>query len=159
MFIKSFILGFMVISGLMNMLGMVEYKDTTVESKPTVAIEVKEEVKEEVGKVEEIPEVPLGHQMALESAKSYIECSSFSKKGLYQQLTSEYGEGFTDEEAQYAIDNLDVDYKEEALESAKSYIECSSFSKDGLYQQLTSEYGEQFTDEEAQYAIDKLFGK
>lgn len=26
---------------------------------------------------------------------------------IYEQLTSEYGEGFTPDEAQYAIDNLD----------------------------------------------------
>lgn len=30
-----------------------------------------------------------------------------SKKGIYKQLTSEYGEGFTAEEAQYAINHLD----------------------------------------------------
>lgn len=30
-----------------------------------------------------------------------------SKARIYDQLTSEYGEKFTAEEAQYAIDNLD----------------------------------------------------
>ena len=30
-----------------------------------------------------------------------------SKDAIYDQLTSEYGEKFTAEEAQYAIDNLD----------------------------------------------------
>ena len=30
-----------------------------------------------------------------------------SKQKIYDQLTSEYGEKFTAEEAQYAIDNLD----------------------------------------------------
>lgn len=29
-----------------------------------------------------------------------------SKAGIYDQLSSEYGEQFTAEEAQYAIDNL-----------------------------------------------------
>ncbi|UWO54548.1 Ltp family lipoprotein [Catenibacterium mitsuokai] len=29
-----------------------------------------------------------------------------SKSRIYNQLTSSYGEGFTAEEAQYAIDNL-----------------------------------------------------
>lgn len=32
---------------------------------------------------------------------------SMSKDAIYDQLTSEYGEKFTVEEAQYAIDNLD----------------------------------------------------
>ena len=32
---------------------------------------------------------------------------NMSKAGVYDQLTSEYGEKFTAEEAQYAIDNLE----------------------------------------------------
>ncbi len=32
---------------------------------------------------------------------------SMSKEGIRDQLTSEYGEKFTAEEAQYAIQNLD----------------------------------------------------
>lgn len=32
---------------------------------------------------------------------------SMSKDAIYNQLVSEYGEKFTPEEAQYAIDNLD----------------------------------------------------
>lgn len=151
MFIKYFILGSMAIGGLMNMLGMVEYEDTTAESKPTVAIEEKVEVEEEV------PEVPLGHQMALKQAESYIKHSSFSKKGLYNQLTFE-GEGYSDEEAQYAVENVEADWKAEALEAGKSYVKYSSFSKQGLYNQLTFE-GEGYTDEEAQYAVDEIFGE
>ncbi len=38
-----------------------------------------------------------------------------SKQGIYDQLTSEYGDQFDVETAQYAIDNLNVDYKENAL--------------------------------------------
>lgn len=30
-----------------------------------------------------------------------------SKKGIYDQLTSEYGEAFPADAAQYAVDNLD----------------------------------------------------
>ncbi|WP_307504065.1 Ltp family lipoprotein [Paraclostridium ghonii] len=32
---------------------------------------------------------------------------SMSKDRVYQQLTSEYGEQFTEEEAQYAVDNME----------------------------------------------------
>ena len=39
--------------------------------------------------------------------KFYQDSMSMSKSAIYKQLTSEYGEGFTDEEAQYAIDHLD----------------------------------------------------
>ena len=79
-----------------------------------------------------------------------------SKSGIYKQLTSEYGEGFTAEEAQYAIDNIVVDWNANALEKAKSYQTTMNMSKSRIYEQLTSEYGEGFTAEEAQYAIDHL---
>ena len=44
-----------------------------------------------------------------------------SKARIYDQLTSENGEKFTSEEAQYAIDNLNVDYKENALKCGENY--------------------------------------
>lgn len=44
---------------------------------------------------------------ALEKAKSYAETMAMSDSAIYDQLTSEYGEKFTAEEAQYAIDNLE----------------------------------------------------
>ncbi len=36
---------------------------------------------------------------AAKSAQSYLDMTSFSRQGLYDQLTSEYGEGFTPEQA------------------------------------------------------------
>ena len=44
-----------------------------------------------------------------------------SKAGIYDQLTSEYGEQFSAEAAQYAIDNVTADWNANALEKAKSY--------------------------------------
>jgi Host cell surface-exposed lipoprotein. len=44
-----------------------------------------------------------------------------SKRGLYEQLTSEYGEKFPAEAAQYAIDNLTTDWNLQALKCAKDY--------------------------------------
>ena len=79
-----------------------------------------------------------------------------SKAGIYNQLTSEYGEKFSAEAAQYAIDNVEVDWKENALKKAKTYQEMMSMSPSAIYDQLVSEYGEKFTPEEAQYAIDNL---
>lgn len=93
---------------------------------------------------------------ALKKAESYSETFHMSKQGIYEQLTSEYGEGFTKEEAQYAIDNLNVNYNENALEKAKSYQDTLNMSKKAIYEQLISKYGEGFTKEEAQYAIDHL---
>ena len=52
--------------------------------------------------------VPAEYQSALDSAKSYSDIFHMSKAGLFDQLTSEYGDGFSAEAAQYAVDNLDV---------------------------------------------------
>ena len=81
---------------------------------------------------------------------------NMSKKAIYDQLVSEYGEQFPEEAAQYAMDNLEYDWKGNALKKAQSYAEQMSMSKSAIYDQLVSEYGEQFTPEEAQYAIDHL---
>ena len=93
---------------------------------------------------------------ALKKAESYASLMHMSKKGIYDQLTSEYGEGFDKASAQYAIDNLKWDYNANALEKAKSYRETMQMSKKAIYDQLVSSYGEKFTKSEAQYAIDHL---
>lgn len=79
-----------------------------------------------------------------------------SKQGIYDQLTSEYGEKFDTEAAQYAIDNLNADYNENALKCGENYKKTMHMSKARIYDQLTSENGEKFTPEEAQYAIDNI---
>lgn len=96
------------------------------------------------------------YKNALKKAESYSESLHMSKKGIYDQLTSEYGEQFPADAAQYAIDNMEADWKANALAKAKSYQETLNMSKKGIYDQLISEYGEEFTKEEAQYAIDHL---
>ena len=100
--------------------------------------------------------IPTEYKSALRKAKLYADTMNMSKAGLYDQLTSEYGEKFTVEAAQYAIDNITVDWRENALKKAKLYQETMSMSPAAIYDQLTSEYGEKFTAEEAQYAIDNL---
>ena len=75
---------------------------------------------------------------------------------MYDQLISEYGEKFTEEEAQYAIDTVEADWKENALKKAETYQETMSMSPEAIRDQLTSDYGEKFTQEEADYAIDNL---
>ena len=100
--------------------------------------------------------VPMEYKSALNKAKTYSDMMHMSKKGIYKQLTSEYGEKFSKEAAQYAIDNLQADYKKNALEKAKLYQETLNMSPAAIKDQLTSEYGEQFTAEEALYAIEHL---
>lgn len=48
-------------------------------------------------------EPTLGQKEALESARSYINSGSFSRKGLIEQLLFE---GFTQEEAEYAVNKI-----------------------------------------------------
>lgn len=102
----------------------------------------------------------LGQQNAIKSAKSYLGTMSFSRKGLVDQLSSEYGEGYSAEDAEFAVSYLEqnnlVDWNEQAYKSAQSYLETSSFSRDGLYDQLTSDYGEGYTPEQAEYALQKV---
>lgn len=97
------------------------------------------------------------NRRALESAESYLDTMAFSKQGLYDQLTSEYGAGFTAAEAQYAVDHVKVNWTQEAVESAKSYLDTMPMSRQALLEQLTSEYGAGFTYEQAMYAVNKVY--
>ena len=122
--------------------------------KDVLVKENEEKVEEKEEKVEE--EVPKEYKSALRKAKVYSDTMSMSKAGLYDQLTSEYGEKFSDEAAQYAMDNLEADWNKNALKKAKVYQETMAMSPSAIYDQLVSEYGEKFTEEEAQYAVDNL---
>lgn len=130
-----------------------EISNNQGEEKDVLVKENEEKVEEKEEKVEEVPKE---YKSALRKAKVYSDTMSMSKAGLYDQLTSEYGEKFTAEEAQYAVDNLNADWKENALKKAKVYQETMAMSPSAIYDQLVSEYGEKFTAEEAQYAIDNL---
>ena len=89
--------------------------------------------------------ITLGQKNAVAKAKSYINYSAFSRKGLIEQL--EY-EGFTNSEAIYGTDNCGADWNQQAAKKAESYMKYSSFSRSGLLEQL--EY-EGFTKEQAEY--------
>lgn len=136
----------------MTTLKMYTNEETDKEKKE----QAKEEPKKEESKTENKDNVSREYQNALKTAESYLQTFPFSKQGLLEQLTSEHGSKFPQDAAQYAIDNLKVDYKEQALKSAKNYMDTMPMSNDELYEQLTSEHGEKFTPEEAQYAIDNL---
>ena len=101
-------------------------------------------------------EPPLEYKNALKKAKLYSNHMYMSEQGIYDQLVSEYGEKFSQDAAQYAIDNLNADYNYNAYKKAQSYQETLNMSKQAIYDQLISNYGEKFTNEEAQYAIDHL---
>ena len=97
------------------------------------------------------------NRRALESAESYLAMSGFSKQGLYEQLSSSAGEGFTQAQAQYAVDHVGADWNKEAVQSARSYLEMMPMSRAELIEQLSSSAGEGFTYEQALYAVNKVY--
>ena len=102
----------------------------------------------------------IGERNAVLSAINYLDFTAFSRDGLIDQLSSEYGSGYTDEEANFAVDFLEehslVDWDEQAIRSAQNYLDFTAFSRQGLINQLSSEYGSQFTAEQATKAVDYL---
>src|SRR5699024_9822717 len=116
----------------------------------------KEESENNENAEEENDDVPREHKSALNKAESYANTMDMSKEGIYDQLVSEYGENFPEDAAEYAMDNIEADWKENALNKARTYADDMDMSDDAIFDQLVSEYGEQFTEEEAQYAIDNL---
>lgn len=98
------------------------------------------------------PEVSREFRNALGSANDYLNYTSFSKSGLYDQLVYE---GFPEDAVQYAVDNVVTDWNANALQTAMDYLDYSSFSDQGLYDQLIYEG---YSAEQAQYAIDNLPG-
>jgi hypothetical protein len=98
----------------------------------------------------------VSQQNALRSAKSYIEMSGFSRQGLIDQLSSQYGEGFPVADATWAVDQLSVDWNEQAVRAGRSYLSMSGFSRARLIDQLSSPYGDKFTVAQATYAADHL---
>ena len=96
------------------------------------------------------------YKNALKKGIMYANEMHMSKAGVYEQLTSEYGEKFPKEAADWAIAHMsDIDWNKNALEKAKMYQKEMSMSRADI-QQLTSEYGERFTQEEAAYAMGHL---
>ena len=117
----------------------------------------KAEPKKEEPKKEATPQVPMEHKMALKAAEQYLRTMPFSKQGLYRQLTADAGNKFPPEAAQYAVDNVKTDWKENAAKAAANYLKMMPMSRDELVNQLTSDAGDQYTLEEAQYGVQKAY--
>ena len=94
----------------------------------------------------------------MQAAEQYLDFGGFSRQGLIDQLSSDYGDQYPVEVATAAVDSLNVDYNAEAVEAAESYLEFQPFSHAGLVDQLSSEYGDKFTREQAEYAASVALG-
>lgn len=88
---------------------------------------------------------------AVRSARQYLSLTGFSRDGLIEQLSSDYGEGYDEADATIAVDSLDVDWNENAVRSAKQYLELTGFSCKGLIEQLSSSAGGKFTESQARH--------
>jgi uncharacterized iron-regulated membrane protein len=93
------------------------------------------------------PAETVSQENARETAKSYLRHSSFSRKGLIEQLEFE---GFSNKDATYGVDKQNADWNAQAVGSAKSYLSHSSFSRSGLIEQLEFEG---FTATQAAYGV------
>jgi hypothetical protein len=49
---------------------------------------------------------PAWNEQAVKSAKNYLDMTSFSRDGLIEQLSSSAGDGYTREQAVYAVDQV-----------------------------------------------------
>lgn len=128
---------------------------TANEGTETESTEAAAASKAETPQSEDDKTVPTEYKSALKKAEAYSKTMNMSKAGIYDQLTSEYGEKFPPEAAQYAIDNVKADWNANALEKAKSYQDMN-MSPEAIRDQLSSQYGEKFTPEEADYAVAHL---
>lgn len=102
------------------------------------------------------PTVPTEYTSALASAETYGTTMNMSKVAIYDQLISPNGDKFSAKSAQYAVDNIKIDYNANALKSAQTYQKSMNMSPSAIYDQLISSEGDKFTSSEAQYAKDNL---
>lgn len=90
-----------------------------------------------------------------EYTRAYEKAKSWSKKHLSQQQIKIYltkYDRFSEDATQYALNKLNIDWKEQALLKAKSYQEFH-YSKEKLIELLVNV--DLFTQEEADYAIEQ----
>lgn len=95
--------------------------------------------------IEQKPELTMGQQQAVGKAESYLSFAAFSRTGLIGQLGYE---GFSVEDATFAVDHINADWNAQAVKKAQSYLELTSFSREGLVEQLIYEG---FTPEQAEF--------
>lgn len=107
------------------------------------ATKAKGETKKEKAK----PDFTTAQEQAIGSATDYLDYSSFSRKGLIEQLEFE---DFSTKDATFAVNHIKVNWNKQAAAKAEEYLDTSSFSRQGLIDQLTFEG---FTPKQAAYGV------
>mgnify|MGYP003564406486 FL=1 len=92
----------------------------------------------------------VGQANARQTAERYLDFSAFSRSGLIEQLEFE---GYSTQDATYAVDAVGADWNEQAAKKAESYLASSSFSRQGLIDQLVFEG---FSQAEAEYGVTQV---
>ncbi len=105
---------------------------TAVEMEPSPSAEAPSEEPTQV----QAPAMTVAQQQAARKAQAYLAYSAFSRSGLIEQLEFE---GFSYEDAQFGVDNLNADWMEQAALKARDYLNYSAFSRSGLIEQLMFE--------------------
>lgn len=96
------------------------------------------------------PQMTVSQENALRSAENYLSIAGFSRSGLISQLEFEE---YSTADAEFAVDNVTVDWMEQAARSAKNYMDISAFSRSGLIGQLEFEG---YTTEQAEFGADSV---
>ena len=122
--------------------------DEESSSEESEVVEESEEPKEEEFKEDDVSRE---YESALRKAESYLDIFSMSAQGVRDQL--EYEE-FGQDAIDYALENLEADWNEQAKKSAESYTELFDMSDAKLYDQLIYKG---FTEEQAQAGVDSLY--
>lgn len=87
---------------------------------------------------------------AISAAESYISIMAFSRTGLIKQLKFD---GYSKEDAEYAVDKLKINYNKQAEKAAKNYLDLMAFSRSGLIKQLKFDG---YTQEQAVHGVDSV---
>jgi hypothetical protein len=93
--------------------------------------------------------VTAGQRNALARAKSYLDLMAFSKQGLKDQLVFD---GFSNSDAQFAVDHCGANWYEQAARSAREYAKYA-YSRNDLIEQLVYI---KFTNDQAVYGVNRL---
>jgi hypothetical protein len=82
------------------------------------------------------PTLSVSRANAVLKAASYLRSSGYSRSGLIKQLLYE---GFSNDDAIYAVDAQKTDWRVNAVRKATSYLRSSGYSRSGLIKQLLYE--------------------
>lgn len=140
---------------LMLLVGCGEVSSGGSAGEPDNAAPAAESVQEpsESEAVEEPAEADLttDQEQAVETAQSYLETGSFSRKGLIEQLRFEE---FSKAQATFAVDYIDPNWNAQAEQTAQNYLDTGSFSRKGLISQLVFEG---FTRSQAEHGVKAVY--